>query len=259
MSLSDTLTHVDFEPWSGLGKAISETVTFYNGDFSYEVGGGFDRPFSDEEMELGPQRFGWINVAQNGQSVSRLQCIPDTVSYGWGGGIYDAKVAAGQVWDDYSKTWVGDVVTQSPILVPDDGGCLDRKEFMFDGVAMGASVTTLHKLGSPEASGTVLPDGREVDRVTAHGLDIDILNDQIIRMTATSQGWNMPSGLRVGLTRGEVIVILGRLPSDTRPDDGVFNIPVCSEAPRELANWYSEITFGPDKRVESISFISFSH
>jgi hypothetical protein len=257
--LSETVTHVDYEPWSGLGKAISETVTFYNGDFSYEVGGGFDRAFSEEEMELGPRRFGWIGVAQNGQSLSRLQCIPDTVSYGFGGGIHDIKVAAGLDWDDYSKTWVGDVVTQAPILFPDDkGGCLVAPEFMFGGVGMGDRVATLHKLGSPEASGVFLPDGREIDRVTAHGLGIDILNGLVIGMTATDKMWDMPSGLRVGLTRGEVIAILGRVPSGVAPDADIFNALVCSEAPQDFANWYAVIVFGPDKRVESISFVSLA-
>lgn len=257
--LSDTVALVDFEPWSGLGKAISEAVTFYNDGFSYEVGGGFDRPFSEEEMELGPRRFGWIDVAQNDRSLSRLQCIPDTVTYGWGGGIYDAKVAAGLVWDDYSKTWVGDVVTQNPILFADEeGGCLVGPEFALGGVAMGDRVATLHKLGSPEASGTYLPDGREIDRVTAHGMDIDILNDIVIGMTATDPIWDMPSGLRVGLTRGEVIAILGRVPSGAAPDADKFNAIVCTEGPQDVANWYAVIVFGPDKRVESISFVSLA-
>lgn len=257
--LSDTVAHVDFEPWSGLGTAISETVTFYNGDISYEVGGGFDRPFSEEEMELGPRRFGWIDVAQNGQSLSRLECIPDTVGFGWGGGVYDAKVAAGLVWDDYSKTWVGDVVIQTPILSSDDdGGCLAAAEFSFDGVAMGDGTETLGKLGPPEPSGILLPDGREIDQIVSHGMVIDFLNNLVIGMTATDQIWDMPSGLRIGLTRGEVIAILGRVPGGARPDADKFNALVCSEGPQDIANWYAAIAFGPDKRVESISFVSLA-
>lgn len=257
--LSDAVAHVDFEPWSGLGTAISEAVTFYNGDFSYEVVGGFERPFSEEEMELGPRRFGWIEVAENGQSLSRLECIPDTVSYGWGGGIHDGKVAAGLDWDDYSKTWVGDVATKDPILFEDgNGGCLVAPEFMLGGIAMGDRVATLHKLGSPEASGIRLPDGREIERVTAHGLNIDILNGLVIGMTATDPMWDMPSGLQVGLTRGEVIAVLGRVPGGAAPDADVFSALVCSEAPQDIANWYAVFVFGPDKRVESISFSSLA-
>jgi hypothetical protein len=106
--LSDSVETVDFEPWSGAGKAIHEKITFYHGDFSYEVGGGFERPFSEEEMQLDTRRFGWIDVAQNGESVAQLYCIPETVTYGFGGGIYDHKIALGLVWDEYSNTWLPD-------------------------------------------------------------------------------------------------------------------------------------------------------
>ncbi|GLQ35997.1 hypothetical protein GCM10007939_22810 [Amylibacter marinus] len=255
--LSDTVIQVDFEPWSGLGKAISETVTFYNKGFSYEVAGGFDRPFSEEEMALGPRRFGWINVAQNGQNLSRLECIPDTVTYGWGGGIYDAKDAAGLVWDDRSKTWIGDVVPPEPILFLDEtGGCLAGTEFMFGGIAMGDRGSTLHKLGSPEPTGLFRLDGHEINRVSAHGLEIDILNDLVIGMSATDPVWDMPSGLRVGLTRGEVIAILGGLPRGAAPDADRFSAFVCSEGVQDIAHMNAVIVFGQDKRVESISFTS---
>ncbi|WP_342076335.1 hypothetical protein [Yoonia sp. SS1-5] len=259
LTISETIAQVDYEPWNGLGTAISETITFYNGEFSYEVGDGFERPFSEEEMELGPRRFGWIDVAQNGQSLSRLECIPDTVGYGFGGGIHDVKVAEGFDWDDNSKTWVGNVAAQTPALYPDpNGGCLVGPEFMLGGVGMADRVATLHKLGSPEASGVVLPDGREIDRVTADGLDIDVLDGLVVRMTSINPMWDMPSGLRVGLTRGEVIAILGDVPGGASPDVGDFNIPVCTEAPRDFANWEAMISFGPDKRVESIQFVSIS-
>ena len=108
--LSETIEHVDYEPWSGLGTAISESVTFYNGDYAYDVGGGFDLPFSEEEMLLPIRRFGWVEVTESGQRAASLECIPDTVSYGFGGGIYDLKVAAGQTWDSYSFTWVSDLI-----------------------------------------------------------------------------------------------------------------------------------------------------
>lgn len=259
LTLSDTVAHVDFEPWSGLGKAISETVTFYNGAFSYQIGGGFERPFSDEEMQLGPRRFGWIDVAQNGEILRRLECLPDTVTYGFGGGLYDAKVAAGLVWDDDSKTWLREAVAREPILLSDtSGGCLLSSEFMLGGVAMGDPVATLAKLGSPEASGVFLPDGRELERITAHGLNIDILDGLVIAMQATDAAWDMPSGLRVGLTRGEVIAILGRVPSGEAPTAERYNALVCSEAPQDIANWYAAIGFGSDKRVESINFITLA-
>lgn len=262
--LTDTVENVDFEPWSGLGKAIHERITFYNGDYSYEVGGGFDRPFSEEEMHQDIRRFGWVDVAQNGEGVSRLECIPETVSYGFGGGIYDAKVATGLAWDDYSKTSVSAAPVQTPILKTetryhDPGDCLPSTEFAFGFAKMGDRLTAAyHKLGSPEASSNVTLGGLKIDRMTAFGIDIDILQDVVIGMKATEPLWEMPSGLRVGLTRGEVIRILGYVPNGEEPTAEKFSALVCLDDQDTFAKWYAVIVFGQDKRVQSISFASLS-
>lgn len=261
--LSEPVTLVDFEPWSGLGKAIHENVTFYNDAFSYEVGGGFERPFSDEEMQLGPQHFGWVEVTQNGKTLSRLECIPDTVTYGFGdGGLYAAKLAAGLVWDDRSKTWVPAAPGQASLLgsetrLPDGGDCLPATEFALGGVAMGDPLMSLGKLGSPEASGVFLA-GEEVDRMTLAGMDIDIFRNVVIGMSATTALWEMPSGLRVGLTRGEVIQILGRAPGGATPTAEKFSVLGCLEDRDSFAKLYAVIVFGPDKRVQSISLASLA-
>jgi len=163
--LLDTVENVDFEPWSGIGKAIHENITFYNGDYSYEVGGGFDRPFSEEEMLLDTRRFGWIEIAQNGEAVGRFECIPETVSYGFGGGIYDAKVAAGLVWDAYSRTWAVVAPDPTPVLRNETrqheaADCLPATEFAFGFAKMGDRLTeAYHKLGSPEASNSFTQNG----------------------------------------------------------------------------------------------------
>lgn len=261
--LSEPITTVDFEPWSGLGKAIFESVTFYNEGYSYEVVGGFDRPFSEEEMLLENRHFGWIEVARDAQSLARLECVPDTVSYGFGEGIYDAIVAAGLAWDDRSQTWVPDQSQAMPtpvLLAQDQNGavadCLPATEFTLGGVGMGDPVETLGKLGSPEASNNISADGRPVDQITAHGLLIDFLGGQMTEMHATSPGWETPSGLRVGLTGGEVIRILGRVPNGEVATAQRFTAPVCLGTEEDFPTWYAVIGFGPDKRVEHISFTS---
>lgn len=264
LSLSDTVENVDFEPWSGLGKAIHERITFYNGDYSYEVGGGFDRPFSDEEMLLDTRRFGWIDVAQNGEGVSRLECIPETVTYGFGGGIYDAKVAAGLDWDVYSKTWVSVGTDQAPVLRQETNqhdavDCLPATEFALGFAEMGDRLTAAyHKLGSPEASSNVTLGGHEINRMSAFGIDIDVFQDVVIGMKATQSLWEMPSGLRVGLTRGEVIQILGNAPNGAENMAEKFSALVCLDDQDTFAKWYAVIVFGQDKRVQSISFASLS-
>ncbi len=264
--LSETIEHVDFEPWSGLGKAISESVTFYNGDYAYDVGGGFDRPFSDEEMLLPIRRFGWVEVTESGERAASLECIPDTVSYGFGGGIHDGKVMAGLTWDSYSFTWVSDLIqpTATSILMENHQydvveDCLRASEFSLGGVSMGDPLDTLGKLGSPEMVADPNDVGEKIDRMIFVDAHIDIFRDVVIAMSTTSPDWQMPSGLRVGLTRGEVIRILGRVPNGHTATSQTFHTRVCSEEQDAEDEWSILIEFGQDKRVQSIDFISPSY
>ncbi len=264
--LSETIERVDFEPWSGVGTAIRESVTFYNGDYGYDVGGGFDRPFSDEEMQQPIRRFGWVEVTESGAVAAYLECIPETVSYGFGGGIHDAKVAAGQTWDPASLTWISDLVqpTASPLLMESHlyetvEDCLPASEFGLNGVSMGDPSDTLGKLGSPETVSDPFGSGELIDRMFLVGATIDIFQDRVYGMSATSPDWRTPSGLKVGLTRGEVIRILGRVPSGHDATSDRFYTQVCSEVPDAVDAWSILIEFGQDKRVETIRFVSPSY
>jgi hypothetical protein len=256
--LSESIENVDFEPWSGLGKAISESVTFYNGDYAYDVGGGFERPFSEEEMQRPIRRFGWIEITESGEQAASLECVPETVSYGFGGGIYDAKVAAGLTWDSYSFTWATDQTTP-PILqqyFEDDTytDCLPRSEFSLSGVNMGDPRDILGKLGSPEATDEVSFSDEPIDRMSLVGAHIDFFQNAVVAMSTTSPIWSMPSGIKVGMTRGEVIRILGRAPHGYPATSRVFTTHACSDIPDAPDEWIVFIDFGQDKRVKSISF-----
>lgn len=267
--LSETIAHVDFEAWSGLGKAISESVTFYNGDYSYEVVGGFERPFSEEEMALGSRHFGWIDIAQNGERVSRLECVPETVTYGFGGGIYDVKVAAGLEWDEYSRTWRSDPhhptapPARAPILRTHTHqgiteNCLPSAEFKLIGISLGYPIDDLGKL-LPPVAGEVITDGPlEIERFMYEGIRLDTLNGVIIEMEAIIPDWEMPSGLRVGLTRGEVIRILGRVPNGGDATAQRIDSLSCFGDQDTSSEWYFMVNFGQDKRVQSISFTDLS-
>jgi hypothetical protein len=111
--LSEPIETVEFEPWSGVTREIGEAVTFYNGDYSYRVVGGFERLLqSDDDLDENgdydakTRSYGWVEVALKDKPLLRLECIPETVGYGFGGGIYDLKVALGQSWDDRARRWV---------------------------------------------------------------------------------------------------------------------------------------------------------
>lgn len=264
--LAETITRVDFEPWSGLGKAISESVTFYNGDFAYDVGGGFDRPFSEEEMREPIRRFGWVEVTQSGEIAASLECIPETVSYGFGGGIHDIKVAAGQSWDPDSFTWVSDSIAppvmpllQESHLYETVEDCLPASEFSLSGMSMGDPLDALGKLGSPETVTDPFGSGELIDRMVLIGANVDIFQDKVYGLSATSPDWETPSGLRVGLTRGEVIRILGRVPKGYSATSDRYYTHVCSEIPDADDEWGILIEFGQDKRVAGISFVSPSY
>lgn len=264
--LSETIERVDFEPWSGLGKAISESVTFYNGDYAYDVGAGFDRPFSEEEALFPQRRFGWIEVTESGVHAASLECIPETVSFGFGGGIYDAKVALGLTWDQYSFTWVSEAVqptaTSTLMEIRPFGvveHCLPASEFTLSGVSMGDPLDSLGKLGSPEMIVDPNGIGEEIDRMMLVGGHIDIFDSAVSGIFTESPRREMPSGLRVGLTRGEVIRILGKVPNSHAATAPRFSVGVCMDNPASDPEWTLVIDFGQDKRVESIQFVSLSY
>lgn len=261
--LSAPINRVDFEPWSGLGTAISESVTFYNGDYGYDVGGGFDRPFSDADMQRPIRRFGWIEVTQSGIPAASLACIPETVTYGFGGGLIDAKVAAGLTWDSYSLTWISNLIPTKPTPTLKQNlqyeaveDCLPATEFELNGVRMGDPVDMFWKLGSPEPTDELSYGDEIIERMTLVGANIDFFNDAVISMSTTSPNWRMPSGIRVGLTRGEVIRILGRVPNGYPATAQKFVVSVCSEIQDADDEWSALIEFGQDKRVNRISFVS---
>lgn len=111
--LIEPIKTLEFEPWSGVSRETGESVTFYNGDYSYEVVGGFERLLPDEnhvdengEFEARTRSYGWIDVAQNGERLATLTCIPKTVTYGYGGGLYDLKTQLGQTWDAEARHWI---------------------------------------------------------------------------------------------------------------------------------------------------------
>lgn len=261
--LSETIANLDFRPWSGLGKAIVESVIFYNQGYSYEVVGGFDRPFSDEEMLREEWHFGWIEIAQNGKTLGRLDCVPETVTFAFGGGLYDAKLAARQEWDERTQSWVSvlDQTTRPPVLMEDvhQGivqDCLPASEFRFDGVRMDDPLEKLGKLGSPEATDEIAFSGHPMDRMTVPGLLIDIQHHKVIGMVSTSSDWDTPSGLRVGLSRDEVIGILGRVPRGQADKGHEISAPVCRDTQQTAITWYALIGFGQDDRVLNIRFAS---
>jgi len=90
-------------------------------------------------------------------------------------------------------------------------------------------------------------------------MHLDIFQDAVVTMSTTSPSWEMPSGLRVGLTRGEVIRLLGRVPNGYTATSQSFTAYVCSDITVPDPEWTMVIEFGQDKRVDRIYFVSLSY
>ena len=213
------------------------------------------------------RRFGWIEIAQNGQSLGRLECIPDTVSYDFGGGIYDAKVAVGLVWDYYSETRLPDPKIQragpiqksllmTGIYLGVIEECLPPAELKLGSIELGYSVADLSKLVPPVVGEVITSSVLEIERFMYEGLRMDAYQGKIIELQATSPFWGMPSGLKVGITHWEVISILGHVPSGADATSQKFGLIARLGNQDSYPVWYVVISFGQDKRVQSISFAS---
>lgn len=259
LELSVPIQDVDFKPWSGVGRAIVENVSFYNQGHRYTVFAGFDRPFSEEEMEREDRHFGGLEVARDGLVLAELECEPASVNYGFGGGIYDAKTASGYQWDDVSHSWIE---AEHPVIRPkllqqevQNGmveDCLPETEFALGGVAMGDPLSKLGKLGSPEPVEIGAEAGLAVDRISADGLQIDVFQNRVIGLEAMSSNWETPSGIAVGVARGDVVKILGGVPGGEAATAARFGVLGCAGEADESPNWFMGMTFGPDGLVKAI-------
>lgn len=59
-------------PWNGMGNSIWETVTFFSGDYGYEV-------WWSGERDAGSEVLGGITVTQNGDILAELNCDEGSV------------------------------------------------------------------------------------------------------------------------------------------------------------------------------------
>jgi len=115
LQLSVPVVGADFVPWPGVGSSIYESMYFTNVDITYEVRGGVSRVVTSEdgdtEAEMQLKKWGEINVfahrddPEQEKILATLLCDVGTSSYIYGGSIYDAKIAAGQCWDFYERSW----------------------------------------------------------------------------------------------------------------------------------------------------------
>jgi hypothetical protein len=99
LTISESLTTVNFAPWPGVSSNIWETVTFVNGDYAYEVWTSVAR---DPEATDGQQ--GGVRVLNGEEMVAELTCDPGTASNALDV-IWDLKESVGMCWEFSSISW----------------------------------------------------------------------------------------------------------------------------------------------------------
>ena len=86
--LTESAADIDYQPWPGVGNTIWESITFYNGDYSYTVVMGVER-------KNNPDSYGGIIVRKAGEEIANLDCIPSSVSFDQVSPLSQIKAEAG--------------------------------------------------------------------------------------------------------------------------------------------------------------------
>lgn len=99
MLLARRVEDVDYQPWNGIGRWLSEAMRFDNAGTSYEIA------FASDRLAPNDPPHGSVVVFQEGQAIARLDCRPGSVDFAGFIGMFDAKEAAGQTWCHETREW----------------------------------------------------------------------------------------------------------------------------------------------------------
>ena len=106
LTITRPVADVHLTPWPGIGRTIWEEVTFFNEGHSYTLHASIERVYPDDEnAEIEAHLFGGLIVRKGERELARLTCLPQTINFPWGTGLFDAKVGAGQCYDQNSRDW----------------------------------------------------------------------------------------------------------------------------------------------------------
>jgi hypothetical protein len=95
---------VEFMPWPGVGQNLWETTTLSNQDHEYRMTYVINREGASEADDYSIR--GFLEVYRDGSKLVQLECEPQTLLFsGYPSYLYDAKRAAGQVWNLEAQRW----------------------------------------------------------------------------------------------------------------------------------------------------------
>ncbi len=152
---------------------------------------------------------------------------------------------------------------QDPPALKDGGhfDCLPIAGFGLRGVRLWEPEDAAKgKLGEPlritEGSGE--DDGGQYPEITYHyaDMEISIVRGAVDRIFTNTPHVVVEPGLRVGLSRAEIIGILGREPRDWQSDEAGFSIVTCPENGEWVQEDYVFMKFDEAGILESIEFLA---
>lgn len=99
LELRAALADAPYTPWSGMGRAMFETVTFRNDGYVYDVYLSFDRLDPQSQWE------GGVTVTKAGTEQAYLECDPATLSANFEP-VHDLmRDQAGLCWQPGEGVW----------------------------------------------------------------------------------------------------------------------------------------------------------
>ena len=141
------------------------------------------------------------------------------------------------------------------------GQCVLSEEFTVAGLRLGDPPAALDRLGAPRGltRGYGEDDGGGYTAYTYRydGLAVEIVRDMVDVIAAAGPGRATPSGIHVGITRADVIRLLGRLPDYDYATSTGYSFPACQ--PPDGRNWsfmYFELNFDIDDRLAAIRLVA---
>ncbi len=98
LDLSVPLSDGTYTPWNGIGRYISDSITFYNAGYAYEVWQSIDKMSPDAGPDYG------VNVLQGEDVLKALACDAGAEAQPFDR-LFEATEAQGLCWDFDNRGW----------------------------------------------------------------------------------------------------------------------------------------------------------
>ncbi len=98
LDLTVPLSDSPYTPWNGIGRYMSDSITFHNAGYAYEVWQSVDKMSPDKSPAYG------VNVLQDEDVLKTLACNPGAQAQPFDR-LYEATEAQGLCWSFDNRGW----------------------------------------------------------------------------------------------------------------------------------------------------------